>query len=262
MGYDAETAIRRADQVYFEFVCSRQTLDHGIAFTAQQFPDAPEHNAFREVVIQHGDALPAVWEQVGRHYADQGLRCRAWVPSAEQSLAVIELFLLEAGLTKRTFDALQVETWPELTIDDAVRVLPARAMRQTLHEMFGPEQAALVEAHMDYSQYDVSVAIVDGRAAGCGGLLQAGEIGMIRDLYVVPSARRRRIGSTLLNSLLQLARRLMMRIVVMRVDAADPTAMAFARQAGFVAGGELVEFHAPDVRNTAKAGTDRDAAAI
>ena len=100
----------------------------------------------------------------------------------------------------------------------------------------------MAERRLDYAQYDVFVAMHDGQVAGRCGLFQAGEIAEIRELFIMPQYRRTGVGTALMAEVLAMARRLMMRIVTARVDAAQEGAVAFMLRSGFTDQGRLVEF--------------------
>lgn len=237
-------ALRRAEQVYYEQISERATLPGGLAFHAPDFPSARGDNSFREVLIETADDVDRAWTAVEAFYAEHNLRCLGWVPSLDQRLELIEPFLLEKGLAKRSFAALAPTSWPDLKINDRVRVLPARAMRRAFRELHASdEHAELAERRLDDSQFDVFVATLDGRAAGRCGLLQVGEVAQVADLFVAEDFRRSRIGSTLLSHVLEMARRLLMRTVCLKLDTEDQVARKFCEHLAFEADGELIEFH-------------------
>ena len=59
MQYKPLSSLRRADQLFFEQISDRVTLAYGLAFHAPEFPLAVGDNAFREVLVESADALPA-----------------------------------------------------------------------------------------------------------------------------------------------------------------------------------------------------------
>ena len=237
------SAVRRADQVFSEQVGDKVTLECGIAFFDAGYPDSAQDNALREVWVEEADAMPAAWAEVEQFYADRSLECYGWVPALGQSVSVIEPFLLDQGLHKHTLAAMGLSDWPALAGDSEVRVLPARAMRKAFRTLHHDDQAAdIEERRLDYAHFDVFVAIVDGQPAGRCGLLQVGEIADVRDLYVSPAFRRRRVATTLVAHALEMARRLMMKSVCGKIEIENTDALALFKSCGFDRHGEVVEF--------------------
>ena len=193
------SAVRRADQVFSEQVGDRATLDCGVAFFDVEYPRSAQDNVLREVWVEQSDAMPAAWAQVEQLYSDRGTECCGWIPALGQSATVIEPFLLDHGLRKYTLAAMGLSDWPTLAGDPSVRILPARAMRKAFRSLHHDNREAdREERRLDYAQFDVFVAIVDAQPAGRCGLLQAGEIADIRNLYVSPAFRRRHVATTLI----------------------------------------------------------------
>ena len=131
-----------------------------------------------------------------------------------------------------------------MQVAQGLRVLPARAMRQAFRELFDSAASAeLDERRLDCPQLDIFVAVIDGKPAGRCSLLQAGEIGNIRDLYVAPEFRRRRVAASLLAHVLEMSHRLMMRIVCAKVDSQDTPSITIHEHCGFEQQGEIVEYY-------------------
>ena len=238
------SAIRRADQIFFELVGEKLTLEHGIAFFDQEHPRSQRDNVFREVWVEEAELMPQAWDEVEAFYKSHDLSCCGWVPALGQQVELIEPYLRERGLHRQSLAAMYVPDWPDLQVTPGLRVLPARAMRQAFRGLFdSAESAELDERRLDCPQVDIFVAVMDGQPAGRCSLLQAGEIGNIRDLYVAPEFRRRRVAASLLAHVLEMSHRLMMRIVCAQVDSQDAESITFLKHCGFEKQGELVEYH-------------------
>lgn len=238
------SGVRRAEQVFHEQVGQKQTLEYGIAFFDVEYPQSQQDNAFREVLIENPQVVPQAWAEAQAFYGQRKLQCHRWVPSLAQSLGVIEPFLTSQGMLRRSFAALAISSWPQIKSDRNVRVLPARAMRQAFRKLHADALTAQIEERrLDYAQFDVCVAIVDGQPAGRCGLLQAGEIAQVRDLHVAEPFRGRRVGATLLSHMLDVARRLMMKVVCTKTEADNAAGLDFLRACGFEQQGDMIEFH-------------------
>jgi GNAT superfamily N-acetyltransferase len=243
MAYSTLGALRRADQVFFEQVSERETLDHGLAFYAPDYPSSPGENAFREVVVPDATIVAEVYEITEAWYAQHGLRCLRWIPALGQEPDVLESELASHGWIRRDMAAMRLAVWPDDAQPADVRILPARAMRRGYRTMFEGEAAAdLAEQRLDYAQYDAFVAVRDGRVLGACGLLQAGEVAEVRDIMVLPDERRSGVGRTLALEAMGLARRLLMRSICTRVGSDDADGRAFLSQLGFEEDGVFVEF--------------------
>lgn len=238
--------IRRAEQVFYEQVGDRRTLEHGIAFFDVDYPGSAQDNAFREVLVASSDDLPAALADVEAFYASHNLTCRQWVPCLAQAIDMIEPFLTSRGLIPRAFAAMAIGRWPEVQVNTQVRIFPARAMRQAFRGLHEDELVARIEERrLDYAQFDVHVATFEGKPAGRCGLMQAGEIGQICNLFVAPPFRRHGVGRTLVSHAINMARRLMMKVVCCKVSANDADSVSFLQACGFERHGEIVEFHRP-----------------
>jgi ribosomal protein S18 acetylase RimI-like enzyme len=99
---------------------------------------------------------------------------------------------------------------------------------------------------LDDPSFDMFVALLDGRAAGYGGLLQAGDIGRIEKIFVAETCRRQGVGRTLVSQLLALSKRLALRITCLETEETNLPARALYQQCGLEVGGTYVEFIAPE----------------
>jgi len=238
------SAIRRADQIFFEQVGEKLTLEHGVAFFDRDYPQSRQDNVFQEVWVEKAELMPQAWDEVEAFYKSHDLSCYGWVPALGQQVELIEPYLLERGLHRQSLAAMYVPDWPDLQVTPGLRVLPARAMRKAFRELFESEESAeLDQRRLDCPQLDIFVAVIDGQPAGRCSLLQAGEIGNIRDLYVAPEFRRRRVATSLLVHVLEMSHRLMMRIVCAKVDSQDAASITFLEHCGFEQQGEVVEYY-------------------
>lgn len=238
------SAVRRADQIFSEQLGEKVTLECGIAFIDTEYPHSIDDNVFREVWVDQPEKMPAAWSEVEQFYAQRNVVCRGWVPALGQPLEVVEPFLLQKGLVKHSLAAMCLAEWPEIPADDGLRVLPARAMRRAFRELYDDARTAEAEERrFDQPQFDVFVALAGDQVVGRCGLLQVGEIANVRNLYVRSESRRRRVGSTLLAHTVEMARRLMMKIVCANVDVQNTGGIRFLESCGFERAGESAEFY-------------------
>jgi len=246
------SAVLRTNQAYCELLCEKQTLRWGIAFHSAAWPAAPETNQFREVVIRDATQIPQAFEAVQAFFQERGVACRTWAPAMEQPTEALATFLIGRGFRRRDTVAMGLAQWPELPARKDLRILPARAMREAYEATFLAEgvgagklaQAAL--ERLDDPRMDVHVAVQGNRPVGRAALFAVGDIGRVKDFYVVPDGRRGGVATTLMAHLLTLGKRWGMRQVCLQADEGDRAA-AFFERCGFTRDATICEFDAPGV---------------
>lgn len=249
-------SLLRSTQGYCQQICDKQTFDFGIAFYSERFPEVPEANQIREVMLDDPRQIAAAFEQTTAWFATRGLTCYRWSPAVNIDSKPLGEFLRARGFTQRGMVALHVAEWQTLEPSANVRVLPARALRDglraTFHDAPLPADAASREAladsfmeRLDDPQLDMFVATVDKKPAGRCGLYQVGDIARVLNLTELTQFSGRGVAQTLLAHVLAMARRLTMPMVVAQADQQDAARRELLRQAGFVEDGAVVEFESP-----------------
>lgn len=250
-------AILRTNQSYLELLGSKTTLDGGIAFCCDKFPTLPGGNQFREVWIESPEAAAVTFNQTEALYHDQGLSCDRWALAEGRSSEPVDEVLRSGGFARDDSSALVLRAWADPRPAGAVRVLPARPMRQAFIEIQtevarpapGRHQATLVDAaveRLDDHRMDAFVALLDRQPVGVGALFQVGDVGRLLDFQVLPEYRRRGVGRAILTHAVNLARRLSLRLVCAEVPIRDENARAFCEVHGFTEDGRLIGYQ----RNT------------
>jgi len=245
-------SVLRSTQAYCQQLCDKQTLDFGIAFYSKRFAGLAEANQFREVIVEDAGKIPEAYEQAERWFSEQGLSCFRWAPAGGRPTPELEAYLLNRGFTRQCDTVMALVRWGELGRNEAIRVLPARAMRAAFAKTIrsgrpsSPEDAALMaEAYgqrLDDPQFDMFVATCDHDPAGHCALYQVGDMARVMDLSALPSFAGRGVDRALLGHVLTMARRLAMKNVYVQVPATDAEARALYESAGFIADGEIIEF--------------------
>jgi len=250
------SSLLRANQAYVAQLSVGESLDWGVAFVSDAYPTLVCANQFREVVIDDARQMSEAFDAVTSYFAQRSARCGLWAPAAGASVEAMESFLLGKGFVRRRLSILAARSRADSVAHDGIRVLPSRAMRKALRviredEHHGaPEslRSALVAASIERlndARVDEFVALADGEPAGCCGLFQIGDIGRVSGLFVRESFRRRRVGTALMDHVLKLSERLLMRTTCTAVDASDVSTLAFLRKRGFEPDGDSVEFLTP-----------------
>jgi len=247
-------SLLRSTQAFCIQLCDKQTLDFGIAYHCARFGDLPEVNQYREVIATEPSDVSVAFDEAERCFGEAGLTCHRWAPADGRASDALAGFLVGHGFVQRAFTAMRLAAWTDLEPRDAVRILPARAMRSVFRDTYlhagAPADplrrerlADLYGERLDDPQFDMFVALIDKQPAGRCALYQVGDIARIMDLSVMPGMADRGVERTLLAHLLALAKRLAMRNVCTLIDANDAARIELARRAGFVEDGTIVEFH-------------------
>jgi GNAT superfamily N-acetyltransferase len=252
---DALSAVRRSSQVYHAQIAEQTALSCGVALTCAQYPGYHHGNQLREVVLPAGRSAAECFDEVQSFYAQRGLTCYRWVPAAVQPVEPLEAMLAARGFTTGRNLAMKWTHEVAIQANPRVKLFPARAMRKALREVIlsnathPPDVRAMLADvttdRLDDPSYDVYVALFDGRPAGYAGLLQAGDIGRIENVFIAEAHRRQGVGRTLIAHLLALAKRLAMRITCLETEECNAAARSLYKQCGLEAGGTYVEFMAP-----------------
>ncbi len=245
-------AARRSETALHEQIAQWEPLEFGVAYWASAFPHSAEANQLRDVWLADVDARSA-FQRAEAFYAERGLTCRAWSPSAAQDVAPVASFLVDAGW--RPMETLAMGLADSIGLSTVaatnVRILPARAMPKAFRQTFrrdepGEEQSTeLAFERLNDSSLDAFVAMVEGAPAGRIGYLQVGDIARLSDVFVLPRFRRSGVGRALAGQFMQLARRLSPRVIVACPRAEEEAGAKFLTRIGFRTVGRLTSFARP-----------------
>ena len=235
-----------------EQVSDWESLDYGVVHTSRAFADFPDANQLREVWLAALDAA-TVFERAEEYYAQHGLTCRAWTPASGQPIEPVEALLASKGWQRMDRAVMALVKWDvwDHPADGVIRVLPARAMRKAYRATFedgtplGTMTAAAAFRRLDDSNLDAFVAMLDGRPGGRISYLSVGDAARVADVFVLPQFRRRRLGTLLVAHVLQIARRLLPKVIVASSDLKEPSGRGFLKRSGFAGVGELSSFCRP-----------------
>lgn len=251
-------SIMRSTQAYCLQLCEKETLDYGIAYFSERFAKLPEANQFREVMVGANDVSKA-FAEAESFFRERNLRCYRWAPAADSNTPELTSFLIAQGFTEVRYAAMRLSSWPEATLagrgasENKIRILPARAMRAALRATFtesSPRDHAFNQIaadacgeRIDDPQLDMFVAMIEGKAAGRCGLYQVGDIARVIDLYVAKPFLNQGAEEAQLGYVLSMAHRLAFRNVCAQVALADAEQLTLMEKFGFVADGNIHEFH-------------------
>ncbi len=246
-------SLLRCTQAYCNQLCEKHTLDFGIVYFSERFPNVAELNQFREVIAESADDVRTAMIEADAWFSQYRLTCCRWAPAMGRASDVLSAQLRERGFERRVDTAMRLSAWPTWDAVAEVRVLPARAMRMAYRATFdgtpskgeGGSAEAIAEValeRLDDPSFDMFVAMVDKKPAGRCALYQVGDLAQVRDLYVLPEFANRDVEQAMLSHVLAMAKRLSIGNVLACVAADDAAGADWFERAGFVTDGEIEEY--------------------
>jgi len=247
MKRSAVGSLLRTTQAYCIQVCEKQTLEYGIAYSCERFPDLAEVQQFREVIAKEPQTLEKALHEAEGHFASLQRRFQVIALAEDTPSDSSTEFFASHGFHPKRYRAMALTEWIDLPTVDTVRILPARPMRAALKATFDDDaRADLCDLRLDDPQYDMFVATVDGKPAGRCALYQVGDIARVMDFHLNATANRDEVERALLKQVLAMARRLEMRNICTLIEEGRDDAVQLMTDAGFTHDGDIVEFHRSD----------------
>ena len=226
-------------------------MEFGVAHSSVSFPTVLGANQLRDAWLVEVDAATA-YERAETYYRERNLTCLAWTPAVDQAMEPIEALLMPKGWRRVDSLAMHMTDWSALDApsDQAIRVLPARAMPKALRRSLTESGASEEETNAAFerlndSNYDAFVAMSGDQPVGRAAYLEVGDIGRLAELFVAPARRGQGIGRGLLFHVMQLVRRLGPRAFVASVPTGDDPGASFLQRTGFSQAGTLTQFVRP-----------------
>jgi GNAT superfamily N-acetyltransferase len=250
----ATNAVRRSNQQCFEQLSQRATLDCGEAYYSTRYADLPFCNFVAEVSL--AQVAGVAFETVEAFYRKKELRCYIWIPAADQSVNEVARLLAPHGFTCReTIAMVHTGLRAALRTDERIRIVGARALRRAytsvITQRFAESRqstASLVNAQLERlndPHYEAFVALIGNEPAGTITVHQVGEIGRIRDVYVIPELRRRGVSLAMLDYALASAVRWASKPICTAISAENTIGRTLLTREGFKEGGTIVSFSRP-----------------
>lgn len=271
----ATNAVRTSNRAAYDHVSAQETLEYAVVRFNLGHPRLGMCNFATEITIDHpgsaekksvvaaaavssnGNVAAAdrMLAEVKHFFSERGLTCARWIPAAEQNPDSLAQSLEPLGLQREESVALVLPRGVDGAVDPKLKFLGARAMRRAvtaiLTERFSAEGDLakdlfeLEVGRLDDPQYDAFVAIKDERPVAMIAVHQVGDVGRIRDLYVIANARRVGFGTAAVQYAIATARRWAMRTVCAEIATNDGPALDLSAGAGFEQAGRLVQFRSP-----------------
>ncbi len=231
-------------------------LDVGTAIANPALADVYDANVILDAALPEG-MLPAdAVAQVNAHFASLGCVGRTWVPNPsakpETTRPLVE-HLLATGAEAYRNDILYLSKLPSGTIREigGLKIIPARASYKHARQLAeisaresgeGPQRVEATLLHLDDSHWDALLALDDGEPVAAANVLAVGDAGLIDDVYVAPTHRRRGIGLTMMSRAMEICARSLFKHVMLSVRPDNTPAQALYVRLGFVKIGQFVAY--------------------
>ena len=261
-GADLVRLFHQTEERWTEHLGETHSLDIGTAYSNRDLATVYDANNIRDVALPDGMTPEAAFAMVSAHYEQRQARCAYWVmnPStAESATRPMAEYLVSNGYRANCADIMVLPHAPRRAVAEAanLKIIPARASFR--HARMLAEESArrwnapqLVDAfmlHMDDPHWDMLLALRDGVAAACIGVLAVGEIGRVEQFYVAEAFRGQGIGQTMLSRILGICARSLFRHVMLCVLPDNSAAIKLYAKAGFERIGQITAHLAPGVQS-------------
>lgn len=226
-------------------------IEVGVAIANTELAGVAEASTLLDAMVPADVSGQAALGQIEAAFGGAGAsRIVANPESAGLPAEFCEL-LLGRGYVKDTINVLALGQAPgdlKLT-QEGLTIIPARASfrhaTQLAQELIGggaAEAAESLQLHLDDSHYDAVIALGDDRAVAWSGVMAAGEVGLLRHLYVSPQYRGRGIGQVMLGRALDICERSAFRHVLAGVARGNEAYLSLLTKSGFRTVGTITLF--------------------
>ncbi len=232
-------ALHRVDVMLARTAAQEGELPGALAFTNPRRPAVAMVNCALEVDVPKGSSAGEAVGAVEAHFAQAGVPCHSlqvgaasWPPELVQALEQrgyrrgpqVSVYVLDRFVAPKQPCA-------------ALQVIPGRAAYVELREFYtraGQAQGLPVDAvlaqdladtridHLDEPRLEVLLGRIEGRPAGAISLVNLGDVGVIDDIATLPPYRGRGVAATLLDRAIELARRSVLKHVILECQPDNP----------------------------------------
>ena len=229
-------------------------IEVGVAIASSELPGIPEANTLLDAIVPAEASGQPIMDRIDAAFTTSGARCARIVLNPDSAETLPSEFcdlLLSQGYVKDTVQVLALVQAPGglKQTYEGLTIIPARASfrhaTQLAQEMIGGESgqaAQSLQLHLDDSHYDALIALSDDKAVAWAGVLAAGEVGLLRQLYVSPQHRHRGIGTVMLARALDICQRSAFRHVLAGVAGGNEAYLSLLTKSGFRTVGTIVLF--------------------
>jgi GNAT superfamily N-acetyltransferase len=251
-------AAKRASLVLGRTLADEQSLDEGTLLYSAERPDVAAANFAGEVTVPPQTTPREAVERIMSHYREHGLTCHAldaaetyWPDAVPPILSGLGYF--PSNRMVCLLDAYQAP--PAECQCEGLQIIPARASYGELWSFFmemvvmqDRADAGHAEAvarasvdQLDEPRLEVFLGRLDGKAVGVCGVLTLGNMGVLYDLFTLPSARKRGVGAAMMAHTLDLCRRSQFEQVIASFPQNCPH-LPFYQGLGFKVVGTFIRF--------------------
>jgi len=239
-----------------------ETLDHATAFVSARRPRVYDANFAGDVRLEGGTSAEQVWQEVTAFFAAHDSRCRVWHARDPVFPPDLAELLTARGGQRQTQVVLRLRDYraPSKLRDD-LQIVNARAVRSEYREFrflqnsakygreVGEDLADFGLDALDEPRLDMMVAripSIDSSVVAAAGLVALGEIGVLWDVETRDDMKRKGIMTTLLDRIMELARRSRFLHVLLDTPHDNEAAIALYESLGFETVGSFDHFFMPD----------------
>lgn len=233
-------------------------IEVGVAIANAELPRIAEANTLLDAIVPAEASGEAIIGLIDAAFGRLRASCARIVLNPDSAGTLPTAFsdlLLGRGYVKDTVQVLALGQAPGglKQTYEGLTIIPARASfrhaAQLAQELIGGEAAQAAESlqlHLDDSHYDAVIALGDDKAVAWAGVQAAGEVGLLRQLYVSPQHRGRGIGTVMLARALDICQRSAFRHVLAGVAAGNEPLLQLLTRNGFSRIGQITVFRRPD----------------
>jgi ribosomal protein S18 acetylase RimI-like enzyme len=216
-----------------------QAIDRVTTITNPQFAGVGNAN----IAFTAAPPDAATIDEVNRTLAADGRRCVRWV--IEQGGGAFA----RAGWRHELHHVYRLASWSPRPLTTS-RIVSARAAPAQTADLLAVicngdalrTQAAIQQ--LDDPRYELRVALQQGTAVACGGLLISGDAGLIVQVYTSAPHRRRGLARAICDQLIDLAARATLKHVLLTMEPKNEPAVQLYKSIGFTHVGTFDKWNA------------------
>jgi ribosomal protein S18 acetylase RimI-like enzyme len=250
----------KTEALWTEHMAEPTSLDVGTAYTNPDLSEVWDANNIRDVSLPEEMTPEDAFTQVESHYAEKNLRCIYWTPNpsapANRTQPLIDL-LLSRAYQPASNDIMHLQHLPTRTAPEipGLKIIPARASFRHTRQLFDehstrwrtPQVAEADMTHLDDPHWDALLALKDGHPVAHAGVLAAGEIGRIDNVYVTSSQRRQGLATLMLSRVLEICARSLFKHILLSVLPTNTAAIELYKKFGFQKIGDTTSYFDPEI---------------
>lgn len=244
----------RARATFHAMELETTDLDLGTAICSPQFARTHDANQLVLTRVPSNVDVATGWDQVVNHFSQCGATCWkvTFSPDAKPAERLpLEALLIEHGWYQRITSVFVLQK-AIVQVSSVSTVISARAARQKYanfaHDVANaapPQLGDLAILRLDDPRWEVLVLLDQGQIVARVGILSLGEIGLIENVHVLGSHRRRGFARSVIQHAIDLCARAQFKHVLLGCEPTNAPAIALYDAMGFARVGESVSWFDP-----------------